>query len=220
MTQSGCEAARLSLGSYVLGALDPHDRVLVEQHLEICPACRDELSELAGLPGLLARVHVAQLVEDEPAAPPELLDRLLDSATAERRTARRWRVLAAAAFVAVLTAGATAAAVQVAEGGHHAAAPVTFVSATDPVTHVHAVISTQPKHWGTAVRVQLTGVPDEETCSLVVLSRTGQREVAASWRVDYRGDVDVEGATAWSASDIAAYEVVTLDGRHLVTVNA
>ena len=52
-----CTDARASLGVYVLGAIDPAERSLVDAHLLTCPDCRDELAGLAGLPALLARVN-------------------------------------------------------------------------------------------------------------------------------------------------------------------
>ena len=52
-----CTDARLSLGVYVLGAIDPAERALVDAHLATCRDCRDELAGLAGLPALLARVN-------------------------------------------------------------------------------------------------------------------------------------------------------------------
>ncbi|MFL6238257.1 MAG: anti-sigma factor family protein [Actinomycetes bacterium] len=221
MTALTCADARLSLGAYVLGALDGEDRAAVEAHLAHCASCRDELTDIAPLPGLLARIDEADLVAGDPAPPPELLDRLLRAASTERRNARRWRVMAAAAVVAIASAGAAAAAAQIAEGhGSRPAAAVSTLSATDPVSHVTARISAAAKTWGTAVRVQLAGVREGETCSLVVTSRTGQHEVAASWRVNYTGSVDVEGATEWPTSDIASYDVVTSDGHHLVSVRA
>src|SRR5215467_3343240 len=58
MTQTwDCTEARLSLGVYVLGAIDPAERSLVDAHLLTCRECRDELAGLAGLPALLARVN-------------------------------------------------------------------------------------------------------------------------------------------------------------------
>jgi hypothetical protein len=55
-----CAEARISLGVYVLGAIDPAERVLVQSHLATCRECRDELAGLAGLPALLARVSAAE----------------------------------------------------------------------------------------------------------------------------------------------------------------
>lgn len=62
-----CGEARISLGVYVLGAIDPAERALVDAHLATCRDCRDELAGLAGLPALLARVsaeEAAALAED------------------------------------------------------------------------------------------------------------------------------------------------------------
>ncbi|MBX6167003.1 MAG: zf-HC2 domain-containing protein [Thermobispora bispora] len=44
----------LSLGVYVLGALEPRERAYVEEHLVGCAACRNELVRLAPLPGARA----------------------------------------------------------------------------------------------------------------------------------------------------------------------
>ena len=57
-----CAEARLSLGVYVLGAIDPAERALVDHHLTTCRDCRDELAGLAGLPALLARVSTAEAI--------------------------------------------------------------------------------------------------------------------------------------------------------------
>lgn len=67
-----CGEARISLGVYVLGAIDPAERALVDAHLATCRDCRDELAGLAGLPALLARVSTEEavaLAEDGPADP-------------------------------------------------------------------------------------------------------------------------------------------------------
>ena len=47
-----CTDARLSLGVYVLGAIDPAERALVDAHLATCRDCRDELAGLAGPVGI------------------------------------------------------------------------------------------------------------------------------------------------------------------------
>jgi anti-sigma factor RsiW len=48
---------RISIASYVLGALPPAERREVDVHLRTCEECRAELVGLAGLPGLLARLR-------------------------------------------------------------------------------------------------------------------------------------------------------------------
>src|SRR5690348_10712229 len=110
-----CPEVRISLGVYVLGAIDPAERALVDAHLATCRDCRDELAGLAGLPALLARVSTEEAIAlaatdgafpaaGEAAEPPrELLATVLDL-TAARRRRRRWREaglgVAAAAIVA------------------------------------------------------------------------------------------------------------------------
>ena len=51
--------------AYVLGALSPEQRKEFEEHLGGCQACRDAVVELAGLPGLLARVPASDLLAVE-----------------------------------------------------------------------------------------------------------------------------------------------------------
>lgn len=65
-----CGTARVCLGVYVLGSIDPAERSLVDTHLGACRDCRDELAGLAGIPALLARVSTPEaiaLAEDLPA---------------------------------------------------------------------------------------------------------------------------------------------------------
>ncbi len=125
-----CTEARLSLGVYVLGAIDPAERALVDAHLMTCAECRDELAGLAGLPALLARVNpdeISRICADDavgssvPAAvaigpgpgagagtedrpPGELIGTVLDLAEARRRRGR-WRLAAAAAAVVAISGG-------------------------------------------------------------------------------------------------------------------
>ncbi|GAB3153198.1 anti-sigma factor family protein [Microbispora hainanensis] len=115
-----CEEVRISLGSYVLGALDAEETAEVEAHLDTCAACRAELAELSGLPPLLARVS-AEDIERAAAPPRAVLDGVFSGAAsvpeaapqavdaAPARRGRRSRVLLAlAASVVVAAAGGTA----------------------------------------------------------------------------------------------------------------
>ena len=51
-----CPEARISLGVYVLGAIDPAERALVDAHLAACRECRDELAGLIAPRPLQAQV--------------------------------------------------------------------------------------------------------------------------------------------------------------------
>ncbi len=127
MTGPACRNIRQSLGVYVVGAIDPAERTLVDIHLASCPDCREELAGLAGLPALLGRVpahdaerlilHSAE-VKDLEQPPAELLSSLLRR-VAERRAVRRWRGLAAAAAAVVIAvAGGAAGARIIGPAGH------------------------------------------------------------------------------------------------------
>ncbi|WP_377269312.1 zf-HC2 domain-containing protein [Peterkaempfera sp. SMS 1(5)a] len=58
----------MSLGAYLLGALDGGERTALERHLAGCPRCREELVQLAPLPGLLRHTPFEELPETAVAA--------------------------------------------------------------------------------------------------------------------------------------------------------
>ena len=94
--------------AYALDALDADERARYEAHLATCERCREELQGFWRVGGSLA--HAA----GGPAPPPELRERILAAARAERQNVvplrpRRSRVLpavAAVAAVALLAVGA------------------------------------------------------------------------------------------------------------------
>src|SRR5215469_12388756 len=117
MSDPACRNYRELLGVYVVGAIEPHERSLVDAHLNQCYGCREELAGLAVLPALLHRIPPAeaeQLIEpgldavdpDNPA--PHVLSRLLVEVRARKRTRRFRTVLAAAAAVIVAISGSVA----------------------------------------------------------------------------------------------------------------
>jgi len=48
------EPAEALLGAYVVDAVDPDERLLIEEHLHECPRCRQEVAELREVTALLA----------------------------------------------------------------------------------------------------------------------------------------------------------------------
>ncbi|KGN31663.1 transmembrane anti-sigma factor [Knoellia sinensis KCTC 19936] len=118
-------------GAYVLGSLSPSERLEFEHHLAGCEDCSRRVRELAGLPGLLAQVNLADLEDPElPPVPPSLLPRVLaQTRRAERR--RTALTAAVAASVAAIAVGALAVS-GVLSGGRESggAAPAAAPSAT------------------------------------------------------------------------------------------
>jgi hypothetical protein len=214
---AGCDSLdRLSLGAYVLGALDPVERSAVDAHLAGCAPCRDELAGLAAMPGLLSHVRMEDLLDPDPSPPPGASDRLIARMRAARRVRRR-RLGAAAGAVALaaVTAGVIVLGTRSSEvtGPSESAASI---SATSARTGVTASFGMRTEPWGTGVRVRLGGVPPNTRCKLIVYSHDGRQEVAGTWRAGYEGTADVQTATAIPRVDLAAFEVTTGSGRRLV----
>ena len=204
---------RLSLGAYVLGALDPVERAAVDAHLSECPSCREELADLAAMPGLLGRVRLEDVLEPAPTPSRAAAGRLIERLRAARR-ARRRRV--AAAVGAVALAAIVAGAVVIGTEGNGPGNGATPISASNARTGVSAAFGLRPAAWGTAVHVRLRGVPPNTRCKLIAVARDGRREVAGTWRATYEGTADVQGATAIPRARLIAFEVATASGRSLV----
>ena len=73
------ELHELSAG-YALDALEPEERDAFERHLAGCPECQEELAAFWEVAGALA------VAADSPAPSPELRDRILADARAEKQT--------------------------------------------------------------------------------------------------------------------------------------
>jgi len=228
-----CTDTRQSLGVYVLGAIDPSERSQVDRHITGCRECRDELAGLAGLPALLSRISAEEVdrisgedAEPDPAgaAPPEdFVESVLSLTAARRRRNRRWRVVAAAAAVVIAVAGAVAGfrlSSSPAPASQSAAAPPASwqtARTTSALSGITATVRYNKEPWGTAMDIQVTGVPLGTTCQLWVTDGQGVHLAAAAWTVAS------DAATAWypGSSWVAASQVqgfdVTAGNRQLAT---
>ncbi|MGH3388767.1 MAG: anti-sigma factor family protein [Actinomadura sp.] len=225
-----CGEVRIALGTYVLGAISPAERARIDAHLSTCPACRDELAGLAGLPARLGRVDEAQI--SEVAGPPaELLDSLLTRAAARRRT-RHWAPPAVAAAVLLAVGIVIGVLLTAGDGPSPPVVPVPSsselaveqVSASDPQTQVSAWLELKTRDWGTSVVVRLEGAPPGTRCDLVAVGKDGRRDIAAGWQVGSAWDGGVYAATTFHGStmipraDLQSFEIRTVDGRRLLTI--
>ncbi|TYB40858.1 anti-sigma factor family protein [Actinomadura chibensis] len=233
---NGCADVRTSLGSYVLGALDPAERAGLEAHLADCPACRDELAGLAGLPAMLGRVDEAQLAELA-GPPPELLDGLLARAADRRRgrLGRRpgagWAPLAVAACL-LLVVGALFGGFVRPSGSQDTAEPperppsasagsAERITAENPASNVKGYVLLKKRQWGTEVELHLAGVPKGSHCKLLVIARDGRRDALGSWYVPYdEGYGEYRGSTMFPRGQLYSFEIVGLDGRPLLSIPA
>ncbi len=115
----------MSLGSHMLGALEPEEAVQVEAHLAACPECRAEFEELSGLSAMLGKVSEED-IEHASSPPHAVLDRLI-AASAKRRRVHRLMLGLAASLTAVVVGGTVWVAVSNSRGPEiaGASAPVT-----------------------------------------------------------------------------------------------
>ncbi len=231
-----CTEARLSLGVYVLGAIDPAERALVDAHLATCQECRDELADLAGLPALLARVNPDEISRicpddtvrasvpvgaDEP-PPDELLGTVLDMAQARRRRSR-WRFAAAAAAVVAIAGGlfgglssisTTRTIVVPASSG---VSQWETVQTASKITGASASVAYSHELWGDAFEVLVDHIPVGTTCELWVVHPDGTRTQVAAWTTaGDEGKVWYSGSMPSSAKAISSFQI-TANHKVLLT---
>ncbi len=231
MTQAiECPEARVSLGVYVLGAIDPADRALVDAHLTTCRDCRDELAGLAGLPALLSRVSAEEAfalaaVEGPSSdgrtggneAPPELLASVIDLTTVRRRR-RRWRdvglgvaaalIIAAGVFGTLRIGAGTTSPPAISGVNYPGQANGPWRTVTTSAGGMSASVSYRPMGWGTQLAVKVSGIPIGTSCNLWVIGPDGSRTLAGGWVTDDReGAVWYPGSAGVPGSGVRGFQV-------------
>lgn len=204
---------RLSLGSYVLGSLDPADRAALDAHLPGCPACREELASYAALPALMSRLSIDQVRQPTPNVPPTVLNRALNTVAAERNSTvtqlRRWRratvLSAAAATIVAVVFGATLLHTQTPSPPEG-----TPLIATAGVSASGSAFL-QAKPWGTAVSLQLQGLPQGDSFTAWVTAPNGTRSIAATWTPSPDGHATLTGAANITDTTHAALQIMQGD---------
>jgi hypothetical protein len=233
-----CEENRISLGVYVLDAITRDERASVDAHLSACTDCRSDLSELAGLPALLARVtqeDAAELADRDPVIPlsfSAVPDQSAVNPPALSATRNRWRTrrkprimlvgAAAAAVVALSAVGGGLLSSHLAQAGQ-APTPGTALgpwrtAAGTNAADMHAVVRYRPMGWGTQVAVLVTGIPIHTQCSVEAITPNGTTSIAGSWTTDSNeGNVYYPAGTALSGSDLSKF-VITVPGQAAIAI--
>jgi putative zinc finger protein len=225
--EAGCGYERDD-GAYVLGALSVEDRAAFEQHLPGCPDCARSVRELAGLPGLLARlpVEVVDPQEPPPAVPETLLPALVGRVRhAQRR--RTWLTTGLVAAAAAIAIGAVALATVGDDGPPEAgppaaAGPTTAASELMQPVGAEAIsgwVSLTQLGWGTRVDLTCSYAAEGEayedgapTYTMYVTRTDGSTEQVASWRGLPGKTMHLAAATAADADDVASVEIRDRDG--------
>ncbi|WP_328998094.1 zf-HC2 domain-containing protein [Kribbella sp. NBC_00709] len=197
----------MSIGAYVLGALEASERRATEEHLATCATCRETLLQFAHLPGLLHAVPVEDIETDQPEPAPLQLTKPLQLAK-KKRPRRRW--VLAAASAAVLSG-------VVSWGLVTAPASATW-TATDGVGGIDTTAKLTGHGWGTDIQLRLTDLQPDEHCMLIVHGRDGTTETAGWWASNGTYKAQVPASTSIPLQDITSLQVVTSADAVLSTI--
>jgi hypothetical protein len=227
-----CQYAQLD-GVYVLGALAPAERQEFEVHLRTCEACSRAVQELAGLPGLMARVDAEILSTRRLTERPP--DTLWPDLLARVRRSRRRRTFATAGLAAAAAAAIVLGSVVLTGALSRDQAPPlgaepTATSSPSPSpsetpmamdmkvlgdSPVTGAVALESVAWGTRLTLTCTyparehwyDGPPPASYAMVVRTGNGQLQEVASWRPVLGKTMQVEGATSTTADKITLVEV-------------
>jgi hypothetical protein len=230
------EHDRSMLGAYALGALDPAEAQLVHDHLAGCPDCRREVADLTDLRTAMDEVPQEAFLDGPPEGGDLLLQRTLRAARVQsavpfepvQQPARRgFRRMLVAASVIVLAAAALGAGILVGRStvsqpvDNFAGANVQRAETTDSTTGVRMAVAVAPQMGWVRVRTTTQGIPTGEECQILVVPKSGEPVLTASWVVSERGTREgttLETAALVDPANVRSVEVVNTSGRKFVEV--
>ena len=224
---SSCREIRQALGVYVLGAIDPAERAQVDAHLATCPACREELASLAGLPAMLRKVPVVEAERlaspdaepDLSVVPSEDMLKSLVARTTNVRRIHRWRgALAAAAAVIVALGGGAAIATALQPGSHPVAVKHWRMAVGGGAGGIHLVVKYRQVESGTMIETNVTGAPEGATCQLKVVDGNGDAMPLGSW-VYWNGSAWYPASSSLSDLELHTFQL-TIGGKVVASARA
>ncbi|MCV6969721.1 anti-sigma factor family protein [Mycobacterium bohemicum] len=210
--------------AYVLGSLSAAERREFEEHMAACPACRESVADLSGVPALLSRLDRAEVaaMSGEPPLTPELSPDLLPALLAAVRWRRR-RTRAAA----WLGAAAVVLGVGVFVGVQaYSSAPAHQVSASSqPMAQVGTTLLTSTvqvssQNWGTSINLNCVCLAPlnahHDTLAMVVVGRDGSQTRLATWVAEPGHSASPAGSISMPVDQIAAVQVVAADSGQVL----
>lgn len=218
--------------AYVLGALSPEERRDFEEHLAGCSDCQAAVSELAGIPGLLAQVSPedAALVAAQTSQEVEaeaLPKTLLPSRIADQRKRRRRLVTALVAVAAalVLIAGGIVWNTGLLPIGEPRSPILLAFSHVQP-SSITATVEVVPQPEGTDFRVECQyaangGHPREayDTYGIWIVDRSGSAVEAKTWPAKPNRVMRPEAHSPLNVSRISYVEIRNEAGQTLLRAN-
>lgn len=207
---------RTELGAYVLGALEPAERRAVEQHLNGCDRCRDELVEISVLPSLLDRLSPEEATSGYDRVRRHLAGSARRSgAEVDRRVRRQlvvWRAATAVAGAAALVLGLL---VWEPWDAPPDRLMVRIVPVSESAAAVEGTVAAYAWEWGTTVEIRVEDLPPASSYLVWAVSEDGERQRAGTWGPTEHRAALVRGASAIQRDDLVRVEVTDADGAPL-----
>jgi anti-sigma factor RsiW len=215
--------------AYVLGSLSADERREFETHLTHCPACRDAVADLSGVPALLSRLDRADLAAinasgaagaPTPEISPDLLPSLLATVRWRRRRTRVVAWVASCAAAVVLGMG-----VFVGVHGYFSSYPQQVTASAQPMAQVGTTLLTSTvqldsQHWGTVINLRCVCLAPltahHDTLAMVVVGRDGSQTRLATWVADPGHTATPAGSISMPIEQIAAVQVVAADSGQVL----
>lgn len=216
--------------AYVLGSLSSNERREFEAHLDTCRPCRGAVTDLSGMPALLALLDRDEMAtsDEAPVEPPPLRPEVFDALLAKvswRRRRARWTVwTATAAAAAVLALGVFVAVGPSAVGSGHATRTSIAAMTMAPVetSELAATFTLTSQSWGTNIEMTCTYVEPAEAgvgndaeqddeLAMVAVGRDGRHVQLSTWKAQEGTTALPVASTSMSIDEIAAVQVVSAD---------
>jgi anti-sigma factor RsiW len=219
--------------AYVLGSLSASDRREFEAHMAGCPACREAVADLSGVPALLSQLDQAEVAAmDEsgrsagslpvttPEMSPELLPSLLATVRWRRRRTRVVTWVASSAAAVVLGIG-----VLLGVQGYTSTPAHQVATASQPMAQVGTSLLTSTvqlssQHWGTSINLKCVCLAPlnahHDTLAMVVVGRDGTQTRLATWVALPGHTATPAGSISTPVEQIAAVQVVSADSGEVL----
>jgi anti-sigma factor RsiW len=194
--------------AYVLGALDGEDRREFEHHLGSCDRCKDEVSRFAPIPGLLARIESIETVPVAETVFEGVLGRVHSERARLLSSRNRWRLGTLASTVAAV--------VLLLLGLPGWISPERVVIALDSELSVSGEVGLEAKAWGTAVTLDVEGLPERDVYVAWAVDHDGEWQQIAAWGPVPGPRVSVEGACSWHVDELSTIVITTDDAEEVL----
>ncbi|MBO0826297.1 MAG: zf-HC2 domain-containing protein [Streptosporangiales bacterium] len=210
--------------AYVIGALSAQDRQEFERHLHECDECARSVRELAGMPGLLAKVpeDMVTVTDGDSGPPSSLILSLLRRVRRERRRTR-WTAIGAAGLAAAACLALVLAVTLRPSGTQQPVAIPTVTMTPQRAAPVFATVGLHEVAWGTRINMHCMYQHDfdggKHVYTMVVVDKQGDVEQLGSWNLMPGKDAKLEAGTSWQIPDIASVEVRTPSGQTVLQMS-